>query len=121
GTSTSSPTALTHSPSESKLASGHHDSPTPKKPKRAKRTLNRVGRRYQLARELIQQIGWLAGASVPRIAWIVKDVADAGWTSAEAIAWLDTSAEPKHGTRRPSGLLGYRLKGVTGLPGWQTP
>ncbi|WP_234427269.1 ArsR/SmtB family transcription factor, partial [Streptomyces capuensis] len=69
GTSASSPTGLTHSPSESKLASGQDDSPTPKKPKRAKRTLNRVGRRYQLARELIQQIGWLTGASVPRIAW----------------------------------------------------
>ncbi|GHJ34256.1 hypothetical protein TPA0910_86890 [Streptomyces hygroscopicus subsp. sporocinereus] len=120
GTSMSSPTALTHSPSESKLASGSRKSPTPKKPKRAKRTLNRVGRRYQLARELIQQIGWLSGASVPRIAWIVKDVADAGWTAHEVIAFLDTTAEPEHGTRRPSGLLGYRLKGVTNLPGWQT-
>jgi DNA-binding transcriptional ArsR family regulator len=121
GISTSSPTALTHSPSESKLASGQDDSPTPKKPKPAKRTLNRVGRRYQLARELIQQIGWLAGASTPRIAWIVKDVADAGWTAAEVIAWLDTTAQPEHGTRRPSGLLAHRLRGVAGLPGWQTP
>ncbi|MGW5690304.1 transcriptional regulator [Streptomyces asiaticus] len=121
GTSTSSPTALTPSPSESKLASGQDDSPTPKKPKRAKRALNRVGRRYQLARELIQQIGWLAGASTPRIAWIVSEIADAGWTAAEVISWLATTAEPEHGTRRPSGLLAYRLKGVTGLPGWQTP
>jgi DNA-binding transcriptional ArsR family regulator len=121
GTSTSSTAGGTHSPSESKLASGSRKSPTPKKPKRAKRTLNRVGRRYQLARELIQQIGWLAGASTPRIAWIVKDVADAGWTSAEVIAWLDTTAAPQHGTRRPSGLLAHRLKGVTGMPGWQTP
>jgi DNA-binding transcriptional ArsR family regulator len=111
----------THSPSESKLASGSHDSPTPKKPKRAKRTLNRVGRRYQLARELIQQVGWLAGASTPRIAWIVKDVADGGWTAAEVIAWLDTLSQPEHGARRPSGLLAHRLQGVTGMPGWQTP
>ncbi|MFI0822282.1 winged helix-turn-helix domain-containing protein [Streptomyces sp. NPDC021098] len=121
GTSSSSPDGGTHSPSESKLASGSHDSPTPKKPKRAKRTLNRVGRRYQVARELIQQVGWLAGASTPRIAWIVKDVADAGWTAAEVIAWLDTTAEPEHGARRPSGLLAHRLQGVTGMPGWQTP
>ncbi|WP_448333524.1 transcriptional regulator [Streptomyces sp. DSM 41534] len=121
GTSTSSPAALTHCPSESKLASGSRKSPTPKKPKRAKRALNRVGRRYQIARELIQQIGWLAGASTPRIAWIVKDVADAGWTAAEVIAWLDTLPEPEHGARRPSGLLAFRLKGVTGMPGWQTP
>lgn len=121
GTSGSSTTGLTHSPSESKLASGQDDFPTPKKPKRAKRTLNRVGRRYQLARELIQQVGWLTGASTPRIAWIVKDVADTGWTAAEVIAWLDTTAEPEHGTRRPSGLLAHRLQGVTGMPGWQTP
>ncbi|MFD8626636.1 transcriptional regulator [Streptomyces hygroscopicus] len=120
GSPGSSSATGTHSPSESKLASGQQKSPTPKKPKRAKRTLNRVGRRYQLARELIQQVGWLAGASTQRIAWIVKDVADAGWTAHEVIAWLDTTAEPEHGTRRPSGLLGYRLKGVTGMPGWQT-
>lgn len=120
GTSGSSSAGRTHSPSESKLASGQEESPTPKKPKRAKRTLNRVGRRYQLARELIQQVGWLTGASTNRIAWIVKDVADAGWTAHEVIAWLDTTPEPEKGTRRPSGLLGYRLKGVTGLPGWQT-
>ncbi|MFD8384275.1 transcriptional regulator [Streptomyces sp. NPDC059679] len=120
GTSGSSSAAGTHSPSESKLASGSRKSPTPKKPKRARRTLNRVGRRYQLARELIQQVRWLSGASTQRIAWIVKDVADAGWTAHEVIAWLDTTPEPEHGTRRPSGLLGYRLKGVTGMPGWQT-
>ncbi|NUP35745.1 MAG: helix-turn-helix transcriptional regulator, partial [Streptomyces sp.] len=120
GTSGSCSAGRIHSPSESKLASGSRKSPTPKKPKRAKRTLNRVGRRHQLARELIQQVGWLTGASTNRIAWIVKDVADAGWTAHEVIAWLDTTSEPEKGTRRPSGLLGYRLKGVTGLPGWQT-
>jgi hypothetical protein len=108
GTSSGSSAASTHSPSESKLASGKKSSPTPKQQKRGARTLNKVGRRYQLARELIQTVPWLKGASVPRIAWIIRHVADAGWTVLEvqaAAERLVSDCEP----RRPSAVLAYRL------------
>ncbi|KFG02568.1 hypothetical protein IQ62_01225, partial [Streptomyces scabiei] len=109
GTSTGSSTAGTHSPSEAKLASGSSQSPTPKSSKRGQRTLNRVGRRYQLARELIQMVPWLSRASAPRIAWIIRHAADAGWTALEVQAIAEW--EPVHAddARRPSGLLAYRL------------
>lgn len=113
GTSTSSTTADTHSPSESKLASGEADCPAPKKPKRGPRTLNKVGRRYQLARELITLVPWLAGASVPRIAWIVRHVADADWTAREVQAIAEMGGPLTAGdVRRCSGMLAHRLKGV---------
>lgn len=110
GTSTGSPTAGTHSPSESKLASGAAESHPGKKPNCGPRTLNRVGRRYQLARELIQMVPWLRRAAVPRIAWIARHVADAGWTALEVQAIAEQerpilAAE----VRRPSGLLADRL------------
>lgn len=108
GTSSSSSTALTHLPPESKLASGEGKSPTPKSSKRGPRKLNQVGRRYQLARELTQIVPWLQGASVPRIAWIVRHVADAGWTALEVQAAAErvvSDREPK----RPSAVLAYRL------------
>ncbi|MGW3403423.1 helix-turn-helix domain-containing protein [Streptomyces zhihengii] len=112
GTSTSSTAGTTSLPPESELASGQADSPTPKSSSKG-RGLNRVGRRYQLARELIAQVPWLGRASVPRIAWIVRHVADAGWTVTEvqAIAEQDhplTAAD----VRRASGMLAHRLKGV---------
>lgn len=110
GTSTGSSTAGTHSPSEAKLASGEAKSPTPKSSKRGPRKLNTVGRRYQLARELKQMVPWLEKAAVPRLAWIVRHVADAGWTALEVQAIAEQerpilAAE----VRRPSGLLADRL------------
>ncbi|MEU8469630.1 helix-turn-helix domain-containing protein [Streptomyces sp. NPDC029006] len=108
GTSGTSTAAGTHYPSEAKLASGKKSSPTRKQPKRGPRTLNRVGRRYQLARELIAQVPWLRGAAVPRIAWIVRHVADEGWTVLEVQAAAEryvSDREPK----RPSAVLAFRL------------
>ncbi|MBQ0888652.1 helix-turn-helix transcriptional regulator [Streptomyces sp. RM72] len=108
-TSSSSTAGDLNSPSESKLASGHHKSPAAKKPTRRK--LNTTGRRYQLAAELIRQVGWLGRAAVPRIAWIVRHVADAGWSTAEVIALIGLEA-PARRVHRPSGFLANRLKGA---------
>lgn len=113
GTSTSSPTGSTSLPSESKLASGEADCPTPKKTSSGPRTLNKIGRRHQLARELIALVPWLAGASVPRIAWIVRHVADAGWTVLEVQAIAEMGGPlAAADVRRCSGMLAHRLKGV---------
>ncbi|QGZ53409.1 transcriptional regulator (plasmid) [Streptomyces sp. QHH-9511] len=116
GTSTVSSTGVTPLPSESKLASGKKSSPTPKQQKPKARKLNQVGRRYQLARELISQVPWLGNASVARIAWVVRHVADAGWSVDEVRAFLALAADPE--ARRPSALLAYRLKGAHLL--WDT-
>lgn len=100
-------------PSETKLASGDSSHPTPKKATSSPRTLNRVGRRHQLARQLIDNVPWLSRASAPRIAWIARHCADAGWewqevqAAAEEAGPIDTMD-----SRRPSGLLAYRLKGA---------
>jgi hypothetical protein len=113
GTSTVSSTALTSFPSESKLASGAAEPHPGKQSKRGPRTLNKVGRRHQLARELITLVPWLKGAAVPRIAWIIRHVADAGWTALEAQAIAENErpilAEQ---VRRPSGLLADRLSSL---------
>ncbi|MFE3875455.1 transcriptional regulator [Kitasatospora sp. NPDC059146] len=113
----------THLPSETDVASGKPKSTTAKKSTkgRGRRTVNRVGRRYQLAAELVRQVPWLRRALVPRIAWVVQEVADAGWTAEEVISWLSTLEEPQRGTFRPSGLLAFRLRGMTQVPGWRTP
>ncbi|MFC9622049.1 winged helix-turn-helix domain-containing protein [Streptomyces sp. NPDC056930] len=112
GTSAVSSAGTTSFPPESKLASGQSDSPTPKKVKRGRRKLNSVGRRFQLASELIRQVPWMGRAAVPRIAWILKEVSDAGWTADEVIAFLDCGDAP--GTvHRPSGFLAGRLKTAT--------
>ncbi|MFF7342010.1 winged helix-turn-helix domain-containing protein [Streptomyces sp. NPDC008163] len=107
----------TYLPSESKLASGQSDSPTPKKVKRGRRKLNSVGRRFQLASELIRQVPWMGRAAVPRIAWILKEVSDAGWTADQVIAFLDCGDAPGI-VHRPSGFLAGRLKGAVAL--WPT-
>lgn len=117
GTSTDSPTGSPTLPPESKLASGKKSSPTPKQQKPKRRTLNRVGRRYQLARELISTVPWLHSASTDRIAWVVRHVADAGWTAVEVRAFLSLAEAPA--ARRPSGMLAHRLKGAHQL--WVTP
>ncbi|MDJ0385224.1 helix-turn-helix domain-containing protein [Streptomyces sp. G-G2] len=117
GSSGSSSAGTTSFPPESKLASGQSDSPTPKKVKRGSRKLNAVGRRFQLASELIRQVPWMGRAAVPRIAWILKEVSDAGWTANQVIAFLDCGDAP--GTvHRPSGFLAGRLAGAVAL--WPT-
>jgi len=100
----------TYSPPESKLASGKRESSHQKSVKRGPRKLNKIGRRYQLAKELIQLVPWLRRASVPRIAWIIRHVADAGWTALEVQA-IAEQERPIHAddVRRPSGLLADRL------------
>ncbi|MFJ5680256.1 transcriptional regulator [Streptomyces sp. NPDC093097] len=115
GTSASSTAGTTSFPPESKLASGVSKSPTPKKSSSkagGRRKLNVVGRRYQLARELIGELDWLRGCSVPRIAWVARGVADAGWTTADVHAWLAFRGEAAQ-VRRASGLLATLLKDAT--------
>jgi DNA-binding transcriptional ArsR family regulator len=119
GTSAASSAGTTYSPPESKLASGEAESPTKKKSNRGPRnpkTLNKVGRRYQLARELISQVPWLQRAALPRIAWIARNVADAGWTALEVQAVAEgISPIDDHKTFRPSGMLAHRLRGAHDL------
>lgn len=97
-------------PSESKLEAGQHDASNGHK-SRTLRRLNTVGRRYHLARELIQQVPWLHRASIPRIAWILRDVSDAGWSITEIVALLGQHTPP-HTVHRPSGYLAHRLRGA---------
>jgi DNA-binding transcriptional ArsR family regulator len=114
GTSTVPSAGGTSFPPESKLASGDAKSPAPKKSKakaEGHRRLNRVGRRFQLARELTQELDWLRGCSVPRIAWVARGVADAGWTVTDVRAWLHLRGEAAR-VRRGSGLLAVLLTGA---------
>lgn len=111
GTSSSLRTAGSSTqPPESKLDTGNKPATTSKKPRPA-RSLNAVARRYQLARDLIQQVPWLHRASLPRIAWIARDVSDAGWTATEVIAALSVQS-PARVIHRPSGFLAHRLLGA---------
>ncbi|MGC2997167.1 helix-turn-helix domain-containing protein [Streptomyces sp. G35A] len=114
GSADGSPTAGTTSlPPESKLGSGGSKSPTVEKSKAGGRqTLNRVGRRFQLARELTQELDWLRGCSVPRIAWVARGVADAGWTVTDVRAWLHFRRGEVTRVRRGSGLLAALLAGA---------
>ncbi|MGW2124678.1 transcriptional regulator [Streptomyces sp. NPDC001758] len=114
GTSSLSTAGTTSLPPESKLASGVSKSPTPKKSKAkagGRRKLNAVGRRFQLARELTQELDWLRGCSVPRIAWVARNVADAGWTVTDVKGWLHFRGEAAR-VRRGSGLLAVLLAGA---------
>lgn len=110
GTSSSSSAGSPTSPSESKLETGK-DQTTRTKKTSSPRRLNAVGRRYRLAAELIRQVPWLHRAAVPRIAWILKDVSDAGWTATEVMAVLGLQA-PSATVHRPSGFLARRLQGA---------
>ncbi|GHI74575.1 transcriptional regulator [Streptomyces spororaveus] len=114
GTSGLSTAGTTSLPPENRLASGEGKSPTPKK-SRAKAdghcVLNTVGRRFQLARELTQELGWLRGCSVDRIAWVARGVADAGWTVTDVRGWLHLRGEAKR-VHRGSGLLAVLLAGA---------
>ncbi|OKI31574.1 hypothetical protein A6A28_36085 [Streptomyces sp. CB03578] len=113
GNCSSSPAATTSLPSETTdIASGKSESPTRKKSgKQARRGINTVGRRYQLAAELIREIPWLGRASTPRIAWVVRHVADAGWNAAEVQAWLHARGEVDT-VHRASGFLANLLRGA---------
>lgn len=111
GTSTVPSAGTTYSPPENKLASGASKSSIPKQSKAKAgglRKLNKVGRRFQLARELTQELDWLHGCAVPRIAWVARSVADAGWTVTDVKAWLHFRGEAAH-VRRGSGLLAVLL------------
>lgn len=111
GYSSLSSAGSTSSPPESKLASGVSKLSHPKKTAAkagSRRKLNVVGRRFQLARELTQEIGWLRGCSVPRIAWVARDVADTGWTVTDIKAWLYLRGETAN-VRRGSGMLAVLL------------
>lgn len=114
GTDGSSAAGSISLPPENKLASGAGKSPTPKKSSgkaNARRKLNPVGRRFQLAKELTAELDWLRGCSVARIAWVARAVADAGWTVTEVTAWLDLRGGPAQ-VRRGSGLLATLLAGA---------
>ncbi|WP_055546846.1 helix-turn-helix domain-containing protein [Streptomyces kanamyceticus] len=113
GSSESSATTGTTSvPPESNRVSGNAMVPHSQKPTPAtRRKLNKVGRRFQLARELIGQIDWLTRCSVPRIAWVVRNVADAGWSATDVRAWLHLRGGSTQ-VRRPSGLLAVLLSGA---------
>ncbi|MFE1189971.1 helix-turn-helix domain-containing protein [[Kitasatospora] papulosa] len=120
-TSTSFTTGTTSLPPENKLEDGTSKSVPAKKISRVERgprRLNTVARRYQLASELVRQLDWLGRAAVPRIAWICRNVADAGWTATEVIAVVSQDGPP-HLVRRPSGFLASRLKGAHRL--YDTP
>ena len=94
------------------VASGSSKSPTPKssaEPRRGRR-VNRVGHRFQLAARLAEEVPWLRGAATPRLAWVLRDVADAGWTVEEIRAWLHHRGTPEGHVHRPSGLLAALLR-----------
>lgn len=121
GTSGSFPTGRSIPPSETGLASGDSTHPTPKKATSRPRKLNRVGRRYQLAQELIANVPWLSRASAPRISWIARHCADAGWQWQEVQAAAEERGPiGEVDSHRPSGLLAYRLKGVHQLYATET-
>jgi hypothetical protein len=120
GSSTVSTAGSTPDPSEDKLASGQRTSSHPKKAKRGPRKRNRVGQRFVLAGELMRRVPWLRPADKARIAWVVGEVSDAGWSADEVLAALDLRQEPPGGVRRASGFLAARMRGMTTMPGWTT-
>jgi hypothetical protein len=126
GTSAVSTAGSTPLPSEDERASGQSTSLPPRTSSRrtgrgrAARRLNSVGRRFALARELMQRVPWLRSADRARIAWVVGEVCDAGWTVEEVLACLDLRQEPPGGVRRASGFLAARMRGMTTMPGWTT-
>ncbi|WP_407842105.1 transcriptional regulator (plasmid) [Streptomyces sp. DSM 116496] len=113
GSSSSSSAATTSLPSETTgIASGKSELSIRKvSSDKARRGINTVGRRYQLAAELIRVIPWLGRASTPRIAWVIRHVADAGWSAAEVQGWLHARGEVDT-VHRASGLLATLLSGA---------
>ncbi|MFB7474296.1 winged helix-turn-helix domain-containing protein [Kitasatospora sp. NPDC056184] len=109
GAVTSSPATPTNNPSENDFGNGN-DQQTHRGGKACRR-LNRVGRRHQLGLELVQQVTWLSGSPVPRVAWAVRHLADAGWTAHQVIAVL-AQRTPATRIHRPVGFLTARLVGA---------
>ncbi|MFI8932489.1 winged helix-turn-helix domain-containing protein [Streptomyces sp. NPDC053474] len=110
GTSTGpSPAGSSSNPPESKLARGQHASPRPTA--QTRRPLNTTGRRFQLAGQIVTRVAWLRGSAVPRIAWVIRDLADAGWSVDEVCAWLHLRGRSTN-VHRPSGLLAVLLRGA---------
>ncbi|MFE3553394.1 winged helix-turn-helix domain-containing protein [Streptomyces sp. NPDC059193] len=109
-----SPAGNTRPPSEAKLGHGKTPTSTSTSTHGNGGRLNAVGHRFRLAAELVRRVGWLGRSSVPRIAWIVRHVADAGWTADEVLAWLHARGEADV-VRRPSGLLATLLQGAETL------
>ncbi|MYZ38133.1 MULTISPECIES: helix-turn-helix domain-containing protein [unclassified Streptomyces] len=109
----SSPAGGISLPPESWTEGGPNALPARKQPSAAfvHRTLNLTGRRYQLAAELIREVDWLNRAATPRVAWIVRHVADTGWSAADVIAVVSQDA-PARRVHRPSGFLAHRLAGA---------
>ncbi|WP_160161699.1 helix-turn-helix domain-containing protein [Embleya hyalina] len=80
---------------------------------------NRYRARFRLATELVACVPWLQRTAVPRIAWVTRALADAGWTADLVMAWLDlVGGEVPSRVRRPSGLLAGRIKGAATM--WVT-
>ncbi|MFF7249998.1 hypothetical protein ACFZBU_39620 [Embleya sp. NPDC008237] len=97
-------------------AEGGVNSPTATR----RRVRNRVAQRLDLARDLIQRLPWLCRADPKRISWVVREVADSGWTCEDVQAWIDvTRGDVAPVVRRPSGFLAARLEGAAGV--WDTP
>ncbi|MGP3691578.1 transcriptional regulator [Streptomyces sp. IBSNAI002] len=113
GGSVGSPSAdLVSLPSEKRVVPGTTHTTPPKAPAVRRGALNRVGRRFQLARELSQQVGWLARTPVPRLAWVLRHVSDAGWSACEVQAWLHLRGAAARRVHRPSGLLATLIAGA---------
>ncbi|WP_404868447.1 ArsR family transcriptional regulator [Kitasatospora griseola] len=109
GAVTSSPAAPTNNPSENDFGNGN-DQQT-HRGRKARRRLNQVGRRHQLGLELVQQVTWLSSSPVPRVAWAVRHLADAGWTAHQVVAVL-AQRTPATRIHRPVGFLTARLAGA---------
>ncbi|MFE2726304.1 winged helix-turn-helix domain-containing protein [Kitasatospora sp. NPDC059327] len=109
GAVTSSPAAPTNNPSEDDFGNGNDQQHQGER--KGRRRLNQVGRRYQLGLELVQQVTWLSGSPVPRVAWAVRHLADAGWTAHQVIAVL-AQRTPATRIHRPVGFLTARLAGA---------
>ncbi|MFJ3793933.1 hypothetical protein [Kitasatospora sp. NPDC090091] len=115
--------SVAHSPSASRLEGERRIGSTKKADRGHVR--NKVGRRFQLAAELRKRVLWLTvpgrrdqRQAVERLAWVLSEVSDAGWTVSEVEAWLALIDEPEH-VRRPSGLVASRLR--TALLLWADP
>ncbi|MGW2397132.1 hypothetical protein ACWCYY_11320 [Kitasatospora sp. NPDC001664] len=109
GAVTSSPAAPTNHPSEDDFGNGKDQQA--RRGRKGSRRLNAVGRRHQLGLELVQQVPWLSGSPVPRVAWAVRHLADAGWTAHQVIAVL-AQRTPATRIHRPVGFLTARLAGA---------
>ncbi|MEU4113307.1 helix-turn-helix domain-containing protein [Kitasatospora sp. NPDC028055] len=109
GAVTFSPAAPTNNPSENDVANGNDQQHQGER--KGRRQLNVVGRRHQLGLELVRQVPWLSGSPVPRVAWAVRHLADAGWTAHQVIAVL-AQRTPATRIHRPVGFLTARLVGA---------